>query len=267
MSTVETREMDGTGTAELTELARTVLSHAQGDEQVEVLVSRATSTTVKVYEGEVESLTSADSSGAGVRIIRDGRLGFAHCGSLDPDVLLETLHEARDNMAFGEPDEFNGLATPDGVPVVHRDGWSDAVVALPVDRKIELALDLERRVKGADPRIVGARSTAYGDAWGESVIVSTAGIEGHDRGASCSISTQPLSRQGDETQSGFGYDAGRDPEALDLDEVAAEAAERATRLLGADQAAVGSHDDPARAPPGGDRCSASSPACCPVTPC
>jgi PmbA protein len=219
--------------ADLTGLARTVLDHAEGDEQVEVLVSRATSTTVKVYEGEVESLTSADSSGAGIRVIRDGRLGFAHCGSLDPQVLLETLIEARDNVAFGEPDEFNGLASPDGVPVVHRDGWSDAVVDLPVARKIELALDLERRILGADPRIVGARSTAYGDAWGESVILSTAGIEGHDRGASCSISTQPLSRQGDETQTGFGFDAGRDPEALDLDHVTDEAAERATRLLGA----------------------------------
>jgi len=219
--------------AELIDLARAVLGGAESGEQVEVLVSRATSTTVKVYEGEVESLTSADSSGAGVRIIRDGRLGFAHCGSLDPQVLRETLLEARDNLRFGEPDEFNGLATPDGVAVVHRDGWSEAVVQFPVERKIELALDLERRVTGADPRIVGARSTAYGDAWGESVLLSTAGIEGHDSSASCSISTQPLSRQGDETQAGFGYDAGRDPDALDLDEVATEAAERATRLLGA----------------------------------
>lgn len=218
---------------DLLELARRVLTFANPDEQVEVLVSRATSTTVKVYEGEVESLTSADSSGAGVRIIRGGRLGFAHCGSLDPQVLIETLQEARDNLDFGEPDEFNGLATPDGVAVVPRDGWSDAVVDLDVDRKIALALDLEQRVKRADPRIVGARSTAYGDAWGESVILSTAGIEGRDRGASCSISTQPLSRQGEETQVGFGYDAGRDPEALDLDRVATEAAERATRLLGA----------------------------------
>jgi len=219
--------------AELIDLARAVLGGAEPGEQVEVLVSRATSTTVKVYEGEVESLTSADSSGAGVRIIRDGRLGFAHCGSLDPQVLRETFLEARDNLRFGEPDEFNGLATPDGVAVVHRDGWSEAVVQFPVERKIELALDLERRVTGADPRIVGARSTAYGDAWGESVLLSTAGIEGHDSSASCSISTQPLSRQGDETQAGFGYDAGRDPDALDLDEVATEAAERATRLLGA----------------------------------
>ena len=194
---------------------------------------------MRVYGGEVESLTSADSSGAGIRVIRDGRLGFAHCGSLDPTVLAETLVEARDNAAFGEPDEFNGLAEPDGVAVVERDAWSDLVLAQPTDTKVEMALELERRVMDLDPRVVGARTTAYGDAWGESVIVSTAGVERSDRGASCSIATQPLAREGEETQTGFGHDAGRDPGALDLDRVAAEAVERATRLLGATKPASG----------------------------
>ena len=148
-------------------------------------------------------------------------------------MLADTLVEARDNCAFGEPDEFNGLAEPDGVPVVARDAWSESVVANPVDRKVELALELERRVLAIDPRVTGARSTAFGDAWGESAIVSTTGIRGVDRGASCSVSTQPLARQDGETQTGFAHDGGRDPEALDLDRVASEAVERATRLLGA----------------------------------
>jgi PmbA protein len=218
---------------DLLALAASVLDQAAGEEQVEVLLSRASSTTVKVYEGQVESLTSADSSGAGIRVIRDGRLGFAHCGSLDPTVLVETLREARDNLEFAEPDEWNGLAVPDGVEVVAQNGWSDSVVAFPVERKIALALELEQRVLAADSRITGIRSTAYGDAWGESVILSTAGIQAVDRGASCSISTQPLARVGDETQTGFGYDSGRVPELLDLDHATAEAVDRATRLLGA----------------------------------
>jgi PmbA protein len=221
---------DGT---DLLALARGVLDGARTGEQVEVVVGRSTSTTVKVYGGEVESLTSAGSSGAGVRVIRDGRQGFAHCGSLDPDALAETLAEARDNAAFGQPDEFNGVAEPDGVAAVPQDTWSDAVVDLDPVRKVDLALELERRVLGLDPRVTTARSTAFGDGWGETAIVSTSGIEATHRGASCSVSTQPMARDGDETQIGWSYDAGRDPGALDLDRVAAEAVERATRLLGA----------------------------------
>jgi PmbA protein len=219
--------------SELLDLARSVRDRARGDEQVEVVLGRSSSTSVKVYGGEVESLTSAGTSGAGIRVVREGRQGFAHCGTLDPDALEETLEEARDNCRFGEPDEFNGLAEPDGVEPVPQDNWSEAVVAFDNDRKVDMALELERRVLGIDPRVTGARTTAFGDGSGESAIATTTGIEATDRGASCTVSTQPLARDGDETQIGWSYDATRDPQELDLDRVAAEAVDRATRLLGA----------------------------------
>lgn len=218
---------------DLVRIATSLVDRARPGEAVEVVVSRSTSTTVRVHGGEVESLTSAGSSGAGVRVVRDGRVGFAHCGSLDPDVLDATLREAQDNCAFGEPDEANGLAEPDGVPVRGRDAWSDAVVRRDVAEKVATALELERRVLAADPRITGVRATSYGDGWGESVIATTTGLLGADRGASCSVATQPLASDGEETQIGIGHDAGRDPDSLDLEKVAGEAAERATRLLGA----------------------------------
>lgn len=218
---------------DLFDLADRLIARAAPGEQLEVVLGRGSSTTVKVYGGEIESLTSADSSGAGIRVITGGRVGFAHCGTLDPHVLDEVLAEARDNAEFGEVDEFNGLAEPDGVAVVANDAWSDRVLEFPVDDKIAMALDLERRVLGADERIVSSRSTTYGDGWGQSVIVSTTGIRGADRSSSCAVSTQPLATQGDETQIGFGYQVGRDPSALDVAAASAEAVERATRLLGA----------------------------------
>jgi PmbA protein len=221
------------GEADLVELARSLVDRARPREQLEVLISRGASTSVRVHDGEVESLSSADSSGGGIRVVADGRLGFAHCGSLDRDVLVDTLEEARDNCTFGEPDASNGLAEPDGVQVVDRDAWSDAVLDTPVDRRIAMAIELDRMVRSRDPRVTSARTTMYGDGWGESAIVTTTGIEGHDRGASCSISTAPLARDRGETQIGSAHDAGRDPLALDLERVAAEAVDRATRLLGA----------------------------------
>ena len=45
-------------------------------------------------------------------MIVDHRQGYAWAGSLDADVVAETLAEARDNAAFGAPDECYGLAAP-----------------------------------------------------------------------------------------------------------------------------------------------------------
>ena len=63
---------------------------------------------------EIESFASATTAGIGIRVVRDHRQGFAWAGSLEPDVVAETLTDARDNAAFAEPDDWVGLAEPDG---------------------------------------------------------------------------------------------------------------------------------------------------------
>lgn len=214
-------------------LADSLVAQAEPGEEIEVVLARGTSTTVKVYNQSIESLTSADGSSGGIRVIRDGQLGFAHCGSTDEAVLRQTLAEARDNLRFAEPDEFNRLAEPDGVEPVPQSAWSDEVLSFPADQKIELAMALESKVLGLDDRIVSARSTSYSDGWGHSVMVSTAGIRIAERSSSCSIGTQPLSESDGETQIGFGYGVWLEPSQVDVDKVAAEAAERAVKLFGA----------------------------------
>ena len=230
----ELRRRAGIGDlSEVLDAAERLVASAQPGEEMEVMLGRGASTTVRAHGGEVESLTSAGSTGGGVRIVRDGRVGFAHCGSIDPDVLADTLAEARDNCRFAEPDEANGLAVDDGVEVTPQQLFSDAVIAFEVDDKVALALDLERRVTTADSRVTSARTTTYGDGWGQAALMSSAGIRRSTEYTSCSVGTQPLARDGSETQAGWGSDAARDPADLDLERVTSEAVDRATKLLGA----------------------------------
>ena len=64
---------------------------------------RTQETDVEVFGGEVESLTTAGIEGVGVRVIVDHRQGYASAGSLDPDVVEETLREARDALVPSDP--------------------------------------------------------------------------------------------------------------------------------------------------------------------
>ena len=217
-------------------LARSVVDRALPGEQLECFVARGRGTSVKAYRGEVESFTSAESFGLGIRVIVDHRQGFAHAGSLAPDVVADTLAEARDNAGFGEPDEFNGLAEPDGVAAVEQDLWDEALFATSTEGKIELALELERRVTGLDPRVAAVRTAGYGDGSGEAAVCSTTGIAVVGRSTHCSVSASALATDGDETQIGGAVDVGREPGELDLAKVAADAVDRATRMLGASRA-------------------------------
>ena len=225
--------------SDLLEVGDRVVALAQAGEEVEAVVLRSSDTEVRVYEGEIESFSSAQSQGVGVRMIVDGRQGFAYAGTLDDDVLAETVAEARDNAAFGEPDEFNGLATPDGVAVADLDLYREALLGFPTDDKISLAQQLETAVKGADPRITGVESAEYVDAVGDMAVVTSTGIRTSGRETGCYVAAYVLAEEGGDTQTGFGFSVGREPGDLDVAKAAADAADRATRLLGATKPASG----------------------------
>ena len=152
---------------DLLEAAERVLDRAQPREQVEVFLGRSHHTEVKVFDGAVESLSSADTQGVGVRVVVGGRQGFAYAASLDDAIIAETIAEARDNAGFGTVDEFLGLAAPDGVEPVDLDLFRPELAEFPAERKVELALELERAVRAADSRIRGVESAEYGDSTSE----------------------------------------------------------------------------------------------------
>jgi PmbA protein len=82
---------------DLIDLAQGLAARAEPGEELEAYVARSTSLSAKAYDGEVESFTSAETFGVGIRVIRDGRPGFASAGSFDPSVLEHTLADACDN--------------------------------------------------------------------------------------------------------------------------------------------------------------------------
>lgn len=217
---------------ELLAIADRVIAMARPDELLEAYVGRSLSTDVRIYEGEVEHFVSAQTEGIGIRVIRNGRTGTSSCGTLDPTEIAEVLAEARDNLEYGEPDEWAGMAEPDGVPVVPQNLWNEALAATTTARKIELAKSLERLTLARDPR-VRVDDSNYSDAFSETAVATTTGIRVAGRENGCYLSVGTLADDGDETQTGFGFAVGRDVDELDVERAASEAVDRATRLLGA----------------------------------
>ncbi len=231
--------------SDLMELAGSVVAEAQSGEGMEVYVTRGTENEVRAYDGEVESLTSAESSGVGIRILLEGppgegsRLGFAWAGSLDPSVVEAALRDARDNARYATPDPDVVLAVPDGLAAVEQDLWDDRVLTTPMDEKIGLALELERATRAADPRVRQVSSADYSDSRVEVALASTTGIRSSTRRTSAFLSVDAIAGEGADSQTGTGFSVGRGPTALDPEEAMADAVLRSTRLLGAQKAKSG----------------------------
>jgi PmbA protein len=223
--------------SELLELAERVAARAEAGEGIEAYAARGTETEIRVYEGDVESLTSAVSAGIGVRVARqhaDGlQVGFAWAGSLDESAIDRALTEARANAAFATPDPTVALAEPDGIAAAPLSLRAADVESTSTDDKIALALELERLARSGDPRIRQVDSADYADHVTETAIASTTGIRGSTERSTAYLSVATLAGEGDDTQTGSGLCVARGPGGLDPEEAARQAVERSVRMLGA----------------------------------
>jgi PmbA protein len=204
----------------------------QGAEEAEVFFSQGTEFTVKVFKGEVESLVSAVSRGIGFRTLREHRVGFSYTSETDRAALDELVDEALRNGRYNHSDEANVL--PEPLTAEPLQGlYSAELEKVDPQRKIQFALDLEKRATSLDPRVRRISDAVYSDGTGHVEIYNTRGLAaGFDRSIAYGV-IDAIAEQDSEMQSGFAFTHGRDFDALDLEAVAREAVENAAGLLGA----------------------------------
>jgi PmbA protein len=217
---------------DLRELVRAAVEAAQADEAVEAYAEESRQTEASALRGEIEGLEFAESRGVGVRMIRDSRLGYAYAADPSVDEVREAVVRARENAALTEPDEFNVLPAAEPaaeIPELYRADSADVTT----EAKVQMALDLERRLVTSDPRVTKVDLAQVGDVVSRVAIASTVGVESEYARTDAWVVAVTLAVEGDETQTGFSYRIARALDELGPDEVADEAIERAVRMLGA----------------------------------
>jgi PmbA protein len=217
---------------ELLSLADSIVSRARAGEEVEAYVARSRKSKARARNGGVESLEQATSGGVGVRVIVDGKQGFAYVGSLDPDTISVAIDQARDNAEHATPDDANGLASPDGVAPTFTSVVDDELANLDATRKVDLALALEAALLAADPRVDSATLAQFADNYSEKAIVTTTGLRVTDRATSCSVHAEALAVDGDDRFEAEAEDANRRLAGLDVEGTGRLAGERAAALIG-----------------------------------
>jgi PmbA protein len=217
---------------DLAELCRAALAAAEDGELAEAYAGESRKTEVKARRGDVESLSASETRGLGVRVIREGRLGYAWAADPEPAEAAELLAAARAGAAHTTPDEANVLPEPaeaEPIPDLFREGQA----SLGPERKVRLAIDLERAAVSAERDVTKVEETIYGDAVSRVAIASTTGVAAEYARTDCWCVVIALAERDGETQTGFSFRVAREPDELDWEGVAREAARRGARLLGA----------------------------------
>ena len=215
---------------ELIEKAANILKKL-GVEKYDIYAVSGEGTTVEVKDGTVEKLKSSQRKGVAIRVVIDGRLGFAYTNDTSEDGVRIAIECARDNAQSCEPDEYTfSMPSESKVDFPLAD---EEFERIPIERKIELALELEERARSHDRRVERVRKASYGDSFTTVYYYNS-----NDNAFSYSTTNYWLSillaaKEGESSQIGWDYQNKRYFSELNPVEVAVAAASSAVELLGA----------------------------------
>ncbi len=185
---------------------------------------------MEVFGGEIESVDRSKEAGLGLRVVSEGRVGFAWTCDLTDEGLRAVIAEAESNALSCDEIDADVLAGPDGEedPAEKRLNSHE----MPAEKKIEGALEMEAAALSSDRSVRSSEGASYSEAAYEVCVAGTRGFIRTRRGGYCACSIGAAASSNGEVRSGWSYAQALMPEMLDFRGTGAEAGTRAAGLLG-----------------------------------
>ncbi|MDP6730524.1 MAG: DNA gyrase modulator, partial [SAR324 cluster bacterium] len=164
--------------------SKEVLSIAKkiGLKNVDALVERTEELEVQIRDGKVEKVEQSTSLGLGVRVLNEGRSGFASTEKLDQQTIERALLKARSNSDFQDPVEIF-MPEAESVQVDERklELYHEDLNQLNVEDLSRMGLETEAAARETDPRLTAIPYLGVSKNISERMLVSTHGVEHSER--------------------------------------------------------------------------------------
>jgi PmbA protein len=204
-----------------------------GATDADAWAEESTSRRVRVYAGEVESLSDAGGRGIGVRAFAGARAGYAYGTDLSEEGVAELASAAREAAELADEDEHEGL--PEELGSAEVSGLASPELAdWSTERVVELALAVDRAAREREG-VTQVENSVYSDANGSVALANSRGFAASFSATQAWAYASAFAGEGADLMTGLGVDLGRDPGSLDPEAIGAEAADRALALVGARQ--------------------------------
>jgi PmbA protein len=211
-----------------------VVSNAKklGAAMAESYMVRSKELSIEVRGGAVETMKLAEDRGIGLRLINNGKIGFAFTTDLTETGIEDLAKQALANSGNTEEDEYHTLPEV-SIQYPELELYDSTINNATVEQKIQLAVAMEQAAKNYDSRVKIIETSSYSDGEVEVFIANSKGLSTSYKGAYCGIYIALVAGEGEESQTGFAIDYNLKYNQLDPVKVGKQAAERAVRMLGA----------------------------------
>ncbi|MGE5662763.1 MAG: TldD/PmbA family protein [Deltaproteobacteria bacterium] len=206
-----------------------------GGGDAELCVRRARERRFDARNGGIDALSFSDSVALGVRVFRDGRMGYSYGFSDDVDSVRRMVETAVFCARGSDPDPAHGLpgSAEGAAPATDAALYDPGCESADDDAKARFARELEARTVAFDPRMKRVRSATVQETVAETAVLSSSGVRASGRESAYLAFVDSVAEEGTEGATGHGFAFARRFSELDPGTVAAEGARRAVRMLGA----------------------------------
>jgi PmbA protein len=215
------------------QIAQTVIEQATAaGAEAEAYLTVGKETNIEVNQGEVAKFSFAGSKGLGVRVIRDGRMGYAYTSDFTAGSVRRCTENALALAETADADEFRQLPEPQPLSDEDLANYDPLMATLPADDKVAFAQQLEAAALAADERVIMALNTRYLDNVSDVFLANSKGFAGSYKQSFAGGIVMALASDGQERAMAFGVGIDNSIGKLDAQKIGREAGERAARLLG-----------------------------------
>lgn len=209
-------------------------------DEVEAFLVKNKQLDIEIYKGEIDKYSLAESGGLSFRGSSQGKMGYSYTERLEESALDSLVYEALENSKYieGSDDEIIFSGSESYEEINHYD---DSLNQVPTQDKLNFLINLEKEAYSLDERVFAVNACAYQEFEGERYLVNSKGLDLHDKSNGGAAYISVVVKDNEDTKTGISYRIFYDFSSLDYKEIAKEAVDRATSMLGASNIKSGNY--------------------------
>jgi len=196
----------------------------------EVYMERRKKITLESAEEKLENLLRAEEAGVGIRVLRGKRMGFSYTTDLEEASVKECAKMAMQVCDITPEDEGFALGAC-GTHGELKTFYDEEGLKRPIEEKIELIIDLERRAKELDGRVRGVRKVSLKENELEVLCINSCGLHYSYRGTWYTLMMAVLAEEDGDSSISYEFSGARALADLPFDSVVEDVVFKATATL------------------------------------
>lgn len=198
----------------------------------EIFLSRKKVVSIGIKDGSIDHFRSSRELGLALRVLKQGRLGFAYLFGPTPEGLARLADQALELSGQSDEDPNYSFHPESNPAASDLELFDESLETIPEKDKIAHVREMERKALSSDPRVRKARKAEYEETTNQISLTNSRGLNLEREETQCTMSIMVLAEDNGSSEMGWELGAARFYNDLDPITIGLGAAKRSIQMLG-----------------------------------